>query len=48
MALHGSVVELQVGRADLGTGTTGLINGTKAMQLEIVETSVRAVHKFPK
>ena len=48
MALHGSVVELQVGGADHGTGTTGLINGTKAMQLEIAETSVRAVHKFPK
>jgi len=48
MALHGSVVELHVGGADLETGTTGLINGTKAMQLEIVETSVRAVHKFPK
>ena len=48
MALHGSVVELHVGGADLGTGTTGLINGTKAMQLEIAETSVRAVHKFPK
>ena len=31
-----------------GTGTTGLINGTKAMQLEIAETSVGAVHKFPK
>ena len=48
MALHGIVVDLQVGGADLGTGTTGLFNGTKAMQLEIAETSVRAVHKFPK
>ena len=48
MGLHGSVVELHVGGADLRTGTTGLINGTKAMQLEIAETSVRAVHKFPK
>jgi len=45
MALHGRFVELQVGGAELGTGTTGLI---KAMQLEIAETSVRAVHKFPK
>ena len=48
MVLHGSVVELHVGGADPGTGTTGLINGTKAMQLEIAETSVGAVHKFPK
>ena len=43
MALHGSVVELHVGGADPGTGTTGLISGSKAMQLEIAETSVRSV-----
>ena len=47
MALHGSVVELHVGGADSGTGTTGLISGSKEMQLEIAETSVGAVHKFP-
>ena len=47
MGLHGSVVELHVGGGK-GTGTTGLINGTKAMQLEIAETLVRAVHKLPK
>ena len=41
-------VELHVGGADPGTGTTGLINGSKARQLEIAETSVKAVHKFPK
>ena len=48
MALHGSVVELHVGGADPGTRTTGLISGSKAMQLEIAETLVGAGHKFPK
>ena len=43
MVLHGSVVELHVGGADPGTGTTGLFNGSKAMQLEIAETLVRSV-----
>jgi len=46
--LHGSAVELHVGGADPGTGTTGLINGSKARQLEIAETSFGAGHEFPK
>jgi len=42
MVLQGSVVELHVGGADPGTGTTGFINVSEARQLEIAETSDKA------
>ncbi|XP_023324684.1 acidic leucine-rich nuclear phosphoprotein 32 family member A-like [Eurytemora carolleeae] len=42
MVLQGSVVELHVGGADPGTGTTGFINVSEARQLKIAETSDKA------